>query len=285
MTADRLDIKSTLEAEYDIPFVVKKSEENGEPCFWITPQNPGKEFFTIKISFKNKIRLSMEFIPEKYSANFIRSMENQPPSNRSLFISYANLFASKGAKCTFFVNRRPLNLDSPTSWPSNWNSFESRVTKMPIFNDGSLDYDRIVNDWGSLMMGMILALTSIIPIEETEPVVGFAEGSAKQLSVNRYERSPLNRKLCLSIHGYRCKICNFDFFEQYGELGREFIHVHHITPVSQIGANYLIVPEKDLIPVCPNCHAMLHRRNPPLDPSELSLHIHHHWSEKQEATL
>lgn len=277
MAADRPDIKKTLEAEYDIPFVVKITVENGEPCYWITPENPGKEFFTVKISFKNKIRLSMEFIPEKYSANFIRSMEYQPESSRSLFISYARHFISKGAKCTFFVNRQPINLDSPNTWPSGWNSFEARITKMPVFSEGIQDYEASVNEWGSLMVGMVLSLTNIIPLEE-EVKAGHTEGSSKQITVNRYERSPLNRKLCLSIHGYRCKICGFDFVEQYGDLGREFIHVHHITPVSEIGDDYLIIPEKDLIPVCPNCHAMLHRKNPPYDPSVLSNIVQHPWA-------
>lgn len=50
-----------------------------------------------------------------------------------------------------------------------------------------------------------------------------------------------------------------DFEKQYGELGKGFIHVHHIVPISTIGGNYRIDYEKDLVPVCPNCHAMLHR--------------------------
>jgi 5-methylcytosine-specific restriction protein A len=50
-----------------------------------------------------------------------------------------------------------------------------------------------------------------------------------------------------------------NFEEKYGEIGRNFIHVHHIVPISTIGQEYQIDPEKDLVPVCPNCHAMLHK--------------------------
>ena len=50
-----------------------------------------------------------------------------------------------------------------------------------------------------------------------------------------------------------------DFENMYGELGKGFIHVHHIVPISMIGKEYKIDPIKDLVPVCPNCHAMLHR--------------------------
>jgi 5-methylcytosine-specific restriction protein A len=40
-----------------------------------------------------------------------------------------------------------------------------------------------------------------------------------------------------------------------------------------IGPNYQINPEKDLIPVCPNCHAMLHRKSPPFLPDEIKKNL------------
>jgi 5-methylcytosine-specific restriction protein A len=85
------------------------------------------------------------------------------------------------------------------------------------------------------------------------------EGLKKQVSVNKYERSSIARKKCVEVHGFACKICNFNFEKVYGELGKEFIHVHHITPIHTIGKSYKINYIEDLIPVCPNCHAMLHR--------------------------
>jgi len=60
-------------------------------------------------------------------------------------------------------------------------------------------------------------------------------------------------------HGTACAVCGIDFEKVYGELGKGFIHVHHTVPIHTIGEEYTINPEKDLIPVCPNCHAMLHR--------------------------
>lgn len=86
------------------------------------------------------------------------------------------------------------------------------------------------------------------------------EGIKKQVSVNKYERSSIARTKCIEAHGHSCKICNFSFGETYGELGKEFIHVHHITPIHSIGKSYKIDYVNDLIPVCPNCHAMLHRQ-------------------------
>lgn len=65
---------------------------------------------------------------------------------------------------------------------------------------------------------------------------------------------------CIEKYGCKCSVCGFDFEKEYGELGKGFIHIHHIVPIARIGKEYKIDYEKDLIPVCPNCHAMLHRK-------------------------
>jgi 5-methylcytosine-specific restriction protein A len=101
----------------------------------------------------------------------------------------------------------------------------------------------------------------------------FHEGACRTITVNAYERNPETRAACLRQYGtYICQICEFDFARAYGTIGREFIHVHHLRPVSTLGqtSGALIHPETDMLPVCPNCHAMLHTRKPdPLTPEEL----------------
>lgn len=47
----------------------------------------------------------------------------------------------------------------------------------------------------------------------------------------------------------------------YGEVGKGFIHVHHIVPLHELGGTYKVDYKKDLVPVCPNCHAMLHKKS------------------------
>jgi len=96
--------------------------------------------------------------------------------------------------------------------------------------------------------------------ETIESTIEIFEGIKKQVSVNKYERSSIARAKCIEARGYLCEICKFDFEAKYGEIGKEFIHVHHITPIHSIGENYKIDYVKDLMPVCPNCHAMLHRK-------------------------
>lgn len=88
----------------------------------------------------------------------------------------------------------------------------------------------------------------------------YYEGTMQQVLVNKYERNPIARKKCIEKYGCICQVCGMDFAKVYGELGTGFIHVHHIVPIStQKGKNHKIDPENSLIPVCPNCHAMLHK--------------------------
>lgn len=75
----------------------------------------------------------------------------------------------------------------------------------------------------------------------------------------KYERSAQNREEAIRIHGTKCMICGFDFEKKYGELGKGYIEVHHIKPLSDLDEEVVVNPATDLICVCSNCHRMLHR--------------------------
>ncbi|MXW60963.1 MAG: hypothetical protein F4003_04150 [Acidimicrobiaceae bacterium] len=89
----------------------------------------------------------------------------------------------------------------------------------------------------------------------------YPEGAKTRVEVNRYERNRGAREACIREHGVACKVCGLVFEKRYGQLGHGYIHVHHTTPLSEINYldNYVIDPITNLVPVCPNCHAMLHR--------------------------
>lgn len=97
--------------------------------------------------------------------------------------------------------------------------------------------------------------------EETqqEEIVEHTEGKKKIYYTTRYERNAKNRESAIRIHGTKCMICGFDYGEKYGELGKGYIEVHHIKPLSELDEEVVIDPEKDLICVCSNCHRMIHR--------------------------
>lgn len=101
-------------------------------------------------------------------------------------------------------------------------------------------------------------------IGEISSKYDYIEGATKQILVNSYERNLEARSKCIQYYGYRCQICGFDFEQMYGEIGKSYIQVHHIIPLSEINAEYAVDPVRDLIPVCANCHAMVHRTTPAL---------------------
>lgn len=109
--------------------------------------------------------------------------------------------------------------------------------------------------------------------EEIGTAEALIEGAKKQVTVNAFERNVTARRQCVARYGYICSACEFDFEEVYGEIGREFIHVHHLVELSTVGTEYRIDPVRDLRPVCPNCHAMLHRRKPAYSIKELREHL------------
>ena len=104
------------------------------------------------------------------------------------------------------------------------------------------------------------------PFKEEET---YTEGSSNQVTLTKYERNPYARKVCIEHFGYSCSVCGFNFEEVYGVLGKDFIHVHHITPIAKVKGEYPIDPLSDLVPVCPNCHAMLHRQKDGIPLEEL----------------
>lgn len=86
------------------------------------------------------------------------------------------------------------------------------------------------------------------------------EGHKLTVQVNKYERSSVARGKAIQYHGCTCYVCGINFENVYGEVGKGFIHIHHKVPLHTIDSEYCVDYENDLIPVCPNCHAMLHRK-------------------------
>jgi hypothetical protein len=105
--------------------------------------------------------------------------------------------------------------------------------------------------------------------DEVDEADHLVEGAVRPTVVNAYERNPKARAACVAHYGTRCHVCTLDFSERYGELGQGFIHVHHLRQIARIKREYEVDPIKDLRPVCPNCHAMLHRKKAPLGIEEL----------------
>jgi len=120
-----------------------------------------------------------------------------------------------------------------------------------------------VETWNSFLCiaGIRKGSIGSSPFSLPEEVAGgkrYIEGAVERIFVNRYERDPNARSACIRAHGAKCSVCDFEFGKVYGQIGDGFIHVHHLNPISKLKQAAQINPIKDLRPVCPNCHAMLH---------------------------
>lgn len=102
----------------------------------------------------------------------------------------------------------------------------------------------------------------------SEPITAqpalYTEGARYSVLSTAIERNPIAREACIAHYGCKCNVCDFDFGKVYGGLGAGYIHVHHRTEISTRPGEYKVNPIEDLIPLCPNCHAMAHRERPPV---------------------
>ena len=118
-------------------------------------------------------------------------------------------------------------------------------------------------NWGNPVIGIWaqdknnvrgpLIAEEVLPSSKT-----YEEGGVTTIQVNVYERDPAARRACIAHYGAACAVCHFDFGKRYGERGEGYIHVHHKTALFKSSGRKKTDPIKDLVPVCPNCHAMLH---------------------------
>jgi len=103
------------------------------------------------------------------------------------------------------------------------------------------------------------ALTSgWVAFEEIADHAGYWEGAMVRVSVNRFERDRSARDECLRRFGHKCAACEKSLTELYGPEVEGLVHVHHTVPLSQIREGYSPDPTSDLVPICPNCHAVVH---------------------------
>lgn len=269
-------MKETLEKIFDIPFLVESGIDS-YPWVRVTPKGEKGQMFSIKVTNRSDVRLVISFEPQSFSAALVASMGRADDEKRGAFCDLVRLQMARGGVVSMLINGAPVEPHDFSTWPmQEWRKVEYHtVVVLPEGVSGERDQvmDK-VREWGCLVMGTFLSLVRIdlverSPIVEPNALAPQKEGDRLSVVVNKYERSAVNRFLCIAKHGVTCSVCGFDFKQKYGEIGDGFIHVHHVVPVSKLGPGYVIDPENDLVPVCPNCHAMLHRKDPPYMPGEL----------------
>src|SRR5215207_2249087 len=144
---------------------------------------------------------------------------------------------------------RELLEESPLS-EMHWNARSSGTT-IPAHVASALE-----EVWGQLLEG-----PPPQPTTTTGPSKRY-EGAAYPVTLTGYERNRQARQECIEHYGASCFLCGLNFGEKYGPPGDGYIHVHHFAHLSEIDEPHEVDPIEDLRPVCPNCHAVIHRRSP-----------------------
>lgn len=133
------------------------------------------------------------------------------------------------------------------TWSSGWQGDNGWIWKMLPEVAEALE-----------QLGWVTPGDSFVSPDEIPTTEIYTEGAIYHVSVNAYERNAAARRQCIAAHGTSCCICGFSFVSTYGPEAEGYIHVHHEKPLSEIKAEYVVDPVKDLKPVCPNCHAFIH---------------------------
>jgi 5-methylcytosine-specific restriction enzyme A len=107
----------------------------------------------------------------------------------------------------------------------------------------------------------------LVDIEPYHPTI--TEGKEKTRIQTYLERNPKLRKQAIKIHGTTCVVCNFNFAEKYGKFGEGYIEIHHLEPLASVKGERDVDPKTDLVPICSNCHRMIHKPDPMLTVQEL----------------
>lgn len=223
-------------------------------------------------------KLTLSFEPEDNAGELLLAMGQITARSFETFKTITKSVASEGGSMTMVINGIPVKLNNLSDCPKHWQNLQLVTKSSFIESETDLALDRNLEDhilkWATLFFSIIVSMLPIDEQNDAQPennMEGLPEGAQSKIIVNRYERSRANRQICITVNGAFCNICGFNFGKLYGFEGEGYIEVHHIIPVSKLGKDYRVDPVNDLIPVCANCHAMIHKRNPPYSVDEIKL--------------
>ena len=265
-------IKEDLYVAYHIKWNVSVSETGeGDVNLVVMPASNAGECvigFNLYLFYTKLImEMAVENAPPLMVGVF-KSVERNGKANLSQIEAFETLFHSLNGHLIYRINGRKYR-DRPLKELKNiqWSYLSLRYESEYLNVHSRLDFN--YEEFRHHILGFAGFLLLFSTYQEAEGVAMYEEGKAYMATSVRYERNPINRELCLANKGYRCSVCGIDMEKFYGAPGKDFIEVHHSIPVSEYGQERLIDPLAELFPVCPNCHAMLHRRRPPYSIDEL----------------
>ncbi|HUY06631.1 MAG TPA: HNH endonuclease [Acidimicrobiales bacterium] len=220
--------------------------------------------FSVSLSH-NLIWAEAMFLPDTFSGSLIRRMGERILPETAVWTKVVEEGHRDGVETSIRINNQKVSTEQLPS--DTWRQIEIECRlKLPRATTPNVLEESLRRAAG-LCLSLVLSGLDIENIDE--PEAGLPEGAMTKVLVNRFERNPVNRYRCIRHHGHVCWVCDFAFETKYGDLGAEFIEVHHVVPVSQIPSGYVVNPITEMVPLCSNCHSMIHRHDPPIRPEAL----------------
>lgn len=248
-------IANSLQDRFGLPFIGGPDNEPNSTLLRVVGV-PAPNDFGIRI-VQGWRRVDATFEPAPFASGLLAALGREDPASRAAFMNIWKSFELVGTNVDLQVNGgRCTVAEIPDG---TWTSFRIKCSRLAAQEDVQM----AAEETASACLALLLAL---LPLEDDHPnpFQGQEEGEAIRTFGTRYERNPANRAAAIAVHGVRCSVCGFDFLSAYGELGRGFIEIHHTVPVSTMGGGYIVDPATEMVPLCANCHRMVHRESPPV---------------------
>lgn len=273
MSPDASRLASLISQETGLTFSGRTGiGADGERQLYFSPAGH-EERHTFSIVAKLKFRrIEIDFQPGPFAGELLEAMSHADVASQLLFWTVVANCKDSGASVAIRIDDVPVAPSDPIGWKPHWRRFQATLQRnnLDIGAQTESSDEDILRPW---LLKFSAAIAALLPLEpataEAPNSEGLPEGAVLRVEVNRYERDRRNRAAALVIHGHTCAVCEMRFEEVYGEIGLGFIEVHHVTPVSKIGPDYMVNPSTDLIPLCSNCHSMAHRETPPVSVERL----------------
>lgn len=233
--------------------------------------HPPSQTFVIRVEVGWR-RIDVHFRLGSFAGELMSLMCSVDEAGRLLFRTILDECRASGADVVLNLNGTTRSYRDKAIWEESWRSFGFVVSKgMLAINEGDDTADmHLLEEWATRVAAAVISLLPVEEdVEDSFEAQCLPEGAKMRIEVNRYERDRRNRAAALAIHGHKCMACGTDMAELFGSVAEGLIEVHHVVPVSQVGPGYMIDPKSDLVPLCPNCHAVAHRRSPPYSVEEL----------------
>lgn len=259
-------VRSSLEAISLVRLRVTTVERSGASWPAIRPAGmpAGQPMFSIAL-VQDPLTVSAQFVADDYGGALLRRIGGQVHSDPQSWSDQLTRAKELGISLEVLVNGVTFPEVTDESLP--WRSLEIEAR---IRTRRWRSPEDLADLWGAAAGSCLSLILSGLALEAIDDFPsGLPEGAAAQSLVTRYERNPINRLRSIQYHGYACWVCDTNLAEQYPGLGDRYIEVHHILPVSVMPENYRVNPVTEMVPLCPTCHRMAHRENPPVHPVDL----------------